>query len=379
MRDNPYTDRYNALTRRILAHCSAERPGENLFVSPLSVLSMLAIAAYSTGGTTRDEILRLLNGPDGRDVALASLGGFQKEFSEGGAFTSANAVCIRSDCAASVNRAYEDRLLSGLNGELFSGDDMIAEVNRWAERKTGGMIRNAMPESMKKTMFSLLNAVAFKSAWDHPFKDEDVKDRYFLNADGSRSRVMMLHGTEHYYIECKDFTGFVKPYEDDRFSFMALLPRKNRPLAEAAERVDFPALFRSAYFDNIHVRLPEFRFGSEQSLDAFCQAEGISEIYSEHADFSPLSDKWLRLDTMLHKTWIEVDRNGTRAAAFSLGAVMDGCLPPMEFREVFLDRPFLFAIVHNDTGIPLFTGMVNRLENAVVRPRRLVERLRKRN
>ena len=358
MEINQYSDHYNTLTRRILMHCIAEHPGENVFISPLSVLLLLSITADSTAGKTREEILELLNDSSGKNSIGKALGDFQKALAGTRIFSSANAVCVRPDFARTIHKSYTDLILPGYSGELFTGSNMVETVNQWISMKTKGMIREAADESMKEMLFCLISAVTFESAWYWPFEDEDVKDRYFHNSDGSRNLVPTLHGSEDTYVENDVLTGFIKPYKDYQFSFMALLPKEKAALSELTD-LNLTNLFQSARRAIVHIRLPELRFEFSEDLASFCAEEGIHEIWSDHADFSPLSDAWLKMDAMLHKTFIEVNRAGTRAAAVTFGEVGVGCLPPKEIKKVFLDRPFLFAIIHNKTGIPVFAGQMN--------------------
>ena len=370
-----YSSQYNALTGKMLAFYASEHTGENVFISPLSILILLSLAADSTAGTTREEILQVLQDPSGDHLHGLVLGSFQKLLSRTGAFSSANAVCLREDFAPTLNRPFLDHFLPVYDGEVFAGKDMVNDVNRWIHDKTKGLVSKVADESMSDMLFSIINAVAFDAKWDCPFMDYQIKDKYFHNADGSRSRVMMLHGKESSYIEDDTFIGFVKPYEKNDFSFMALLPRKEKELPDL-QKIHFTELFHSAHFDDVHIQLPEFSFSFCQNFNSFCFGEGIEEIFSDHADFSRLSSAWLKAEQIIHKTFIEVNQDGTRAAAVSMCAVMAGCLPPQEFKEVFLDRPFIFAIVHSETGIPVFVGTVNHLDDAKVRPRRLVEKLK---
>ena len=360
MQINQYSEHYNILTRRILMHCIAEHPGENIFISPLSVLLLLSIAADTTAGKTREEIMRLLNSRSGDNNAGKILAEFQKCLAGTDSFASANAIYARPDCVPAVHKSCIDLIRSRYNGEFFTDRNMTEAINQWIGWKTRGMIGKAADESMKDMLFCLINAVSFESAWNWPFEDEDIKERYFHNADGSRVCVPMLHGSEDEYIENDLFTGFIKLYKESRFAFMALLPREKAALSEPTE-LNLTGLFRSARRAVVDIRLPEFRFEFSQNLASFCAKEGIHEIWSDHADFSPLSADWLRMEAMLHKTFVEVNKAGTRAAAVTPAAVAVGCLPPGEIKEVFLDRPFLFAIIHTNTGIPVFAGQVNRL------------------
>jgi len=88
---------------------------------------------------------------------------------------------------------------------------------------------------------------------------------------------------------------------------------------------------------------------------------GINEIFSNLADFSPFSSARLKMDSIIHKARIEVDRNGTKAAAVTMDIVCAGCAPRFDYKIVELNRPFVYAIIHTKTGLPVFTGIVNKL------------------
>ena len=97
---------------------------------------------------------------------------------------------------------------------------------------------------------------------------------------------------------------------------------------------------------------------------------GIQKAFTDQADFSPVCLDPLTMTSIQHKTFIEVNRHGTRAAAVTRGEMILGCLPPEEKKKVILDRPFVFAIVHDGTGLPVFTGIVNHLEETEAGPER---------
>ena len=109
------------------------------------------------------------------------------------------------------------------------------------------------------------------------------------------------------------------------------------------------------------VALPEFRYDLSESLKELCESYGIQTIFSDHADFSPMSSEWLKVDDILHKAHIEVDRKGTKAAAVTAFMMVGAGLPDFDMKRVILDRPFFYAIMHKSTGLPVFVGAVNAL------------------
>lgn len=379
LRFRKFARQYNALTRLLLKCCCTE--GENVFISPLSILLLLGLMADSTAGKTREELMIFLGRPD-FGLMLSRL---QKELCGDPALSIANAVCVRKDIGKKVNLSYQDLQLRQYDAELFSSENIVRDVNEWVNRKTRGMICNAIPESAKDALLCLISAIAFQSDWYEPYEDEDVWDEVFHNADGTESRMWMLHGSEGSFYENDDFTGFGKRYEGSGLYFLALLPKQegDEALSEALDRLDFTSLRSSEAI--VRTKIPEFRFECSKELTALCKAFGVNEVFTDNADFSPATSESLKVESILHKAYIDVNQIGTKAAAVTMAVCCAGCAPRLveEFREVYLDRPFVFAIMHPETKMPVFTGVVRHLENAKQDPERLkrklgrAERLRK--
>ncbi len=355
---NAYTDQYNMLTKTFLKRCCAEAEGKNVVISPLSILLLLSMAADSTAGRTREEILSFLGHPEA-NLLIAKL---QEMFKYVQSLSVANAVFVRNEIAPTIRNNYKEKQLPVYNARLFSSDDPIREINSWVYLHTHGIIQDAVPDSIRNMLMCLISADAFESAWESPYRSTTVRDGEFRNANESKSTVKMLYGTEQFFIESNDFTGFIKSYEDHNISFMALLPKKEgqAAMAEALERINYAELCRSAFHAIVHTQMPEFRFEFEKELTELCRSFGIKDLFSKRADFSPVSSSMLIVNSILHKARIDVSQKGTQAAAFTTVHLMGG-RPPKE-TEVTLDRPFVFAIMNNETGIPVFTGVVNDLE-----------------
>ena len=360
-----YSERYSLLTRHFLKGCLSE--GGNVFISPLSIFLLLSIAADSTTETTRKEILKVLGDSSGRNEAGLMLSRFRKELaSRDHAFSSADAVCVKQDFADRINPGYREMITAVYGGRVFSFSRMHEAVNAWVEKKTNGMIREAVSENMNSMLLCLMNATAFEEAWGVPYEDEDIKEDCFYNEDGTASRVKMMYGCEDEYLENKDFIGFVKEYSyGSEFAFAALLPKQegSETLLHAVDRIDFSDLLKSGKWADVHTVMPEFSFEYAKELKPLCRMLGMKEVFTEDADFFPLSPDPLMLESLQHRAFIEVNRNGTRAGAVSIAAVAAGCLPPEDTKEVILNRPFVFAIVHAESGLPVFAGVVNHLEN----------------
>ena len=107
--------------------------------------------------------------------------------------------------------------------------------------------------------------------------------------------------------------------------------------------------------------MPEFKFEYARELKPLCKALGIKEVFTDKADFSPASREPLKVDAILHKAHVEVDRKGTKAAAVTMaGLVCAGAAVMEEAKIVCLDRPFIYAIMHKETKLPVFAGIMNK-------------------
>ena len=359
-----YYGKYNELARIFLKKCCSENKNRNLVLSPLSILMVLSMLAGATDGKTREEILSFIGDDcsyeDIKEIAqsLSVLNNDSREL------YSANAVCINEKISNSIRKEYIDELKEIYSGEFFSASDMVKAVNSWVEKKTNGMIEKIIDDSDAEMLAGIINAIAFESEWFDPYEESQIWDEEFTDIDRKKKRVPMLHSTEEKYIENKALTGFIKDYKGCNYSFMGLLPRKGgaSQIRRCIKDIDFTETFCSAELCDVEVTMPEFSYKSELDLSDYCEKMGIRTAFTAEADFSPLSSEWLKVDKLLHSARIEFDRCGTKAAAATIAVACAGCaLVFCEQKRVKLDRPFIFAIMHNETKLPIFVGVVNHI------------------
>ena len=114
-------------------------------------------------------------------------------------------------------------------------------------------------------------------------------------------------------------------------------------------------------YKKVIVSMPEFSCDSKLDLKEYCKELGINTLFTDNADFSPASRAWLKVDAILHKAHVEVDRKGTKAAAVTMaGVVCAGAAVMEETKIVRLDRPFIYAVMHKETKLPVFVGIMNK-------------------
>lgn len=354
---------YYNITKDLL-HRFADGNGQNVVFSPFSVMILLGILADATGGETRDEVVKAI-GCGEPDEITEWLSCIQRKMTDSGVLMSSNAVCVKESIRNSITPGYAEHLQNTFDGRLFSSSDMVEDVNCWVREKTNGMIPVIADRSMSSMPACLMNAVALDAKWEDEYEDSDIRPDVFHNHDGTNSKVNMMSSTEWNYVEDSHFTGFTKPYKDAGYSYMALLPKKEgtRYLQKAIAKLNLTDLFKSRKHYKVITKIPEYGLEFGDELSGYFRNIGIEKAFSERADFSPLSDEWLMVDKIIHKAMIRVDRNGTKAAAASILTCLAGCAIIDDYKSVILNRPFIFAIVHDDTALPVFAGIVNHLEN----------------
>ena len=339
--------------------------GENVLVSPLSVLYALAMTENGADGETlaqmeqvtgmsADELTDLLQayGMLGDDEALSL----------------ANSVWLKDGDGLEVESDFLETCAGQLGAQVFSApfdDSTVADVNTWVSEKTHEMIPQMLNQISGDAQVLLVNALAFEGGWEDPFDSELTSPDTFTCEDGTEQDVTMMHATENDYLESELATGFVKPYEGYDYAFVGLLPAEGVTVDELLASLDGAALeelLTPVDGASAEIGLPEFTASYETDLTDALQALGMTDAFDpDLADFSRMgtSEKGpLSVSGVLHKTFIDVNEEGTRAAAATVIG-LDGVAgpgDPIEYHEVILDRPFFYLIMDLRTGLPVFAG-----------------------
>lgn len=178
-----------------------------------------------------------------------------------------------------------------------------------------------------------------------------------FNSNGKSETCQMMNFISDTYIENDVATGFVKPYSDSRYEFVAILPKSNNC---TFSDLDFESLLKSQKTSvSVNVMMPEFTFDSSFALSDTLKSCGLSDIFVDEACDNMIQDENLMLDEILQKTKIKVDRNGTEAAAVTSVMIKTTAFAPVDQYSVTLDRPFMFVIYDTKYNVPLFIGKIN--------------------
>ncbi len=359
----------------LLAELKAQSEEPNLFFSPLSAQIALAMVLNGAENETYNEIASALG------VAELSLEKTNTEHNRLLTLLRSPDPEVKVNIANSLwaqqgfplERPFVERLTRFYDAYAenldFAGhpEGALARVNGWIEEKTEGLIPTLFQQGdfTPLTRVVLVNTLYFKGKWQNPFDKEATSETPFHLEDGTTKPVPMMRTSGKYpYLRGEGFQAVALPYGKGELRFYLFLPDEGHTLAEflkslTAERWrQWMAQFEMAEGD---VGLPRFRIESSLPLNEPLKALGIQHAFEPNrADFSRMNrqhGRELYISKAVQKAIIQVDEEGTEAAA-ATGVVVGITAMPAHRFSVIADRPFLFAIVHQPTGVVLFMGTV---------------------
>ncbi len=343
--------------------------GENALLSPLSALACLGMITGGADGETLRQLEEAL-GMDEETLTKSLYAYISGLYTgENCKFSIANSIWTKkSDDRFRVNEDFLQKNADWYGAEVYRApfdDSTVKDINLWVEKHTDGMIDEIIKELSPETVMILINALVFDAKWQEKYEKSDIDKYTFTAYDGTKTKVDMMNSGESVYLELDGAIGFAKNYEGGKYSFVGLLPEEGKDIYEFARAIDgeaFLEMWDHKSYRSVNARIPEFSYEDRFSLKETLQTLGVTDLFdASEADLSALGsyeDGNLFCSAIEQKTFIDVSREGTKAAAVTWG-VMDGAsAAPSEVINIFLDRPFVYAIVDNATGLPLFVGVV---------------------
>jgi serpin B len=345
----------------------------NLFFSPYSISTALAMTYAGARGDTREQMARALTFTLQQNELHGAFARLQAQLNteqaKGGIeLTVANALWAEKqysfldDFIHSTNENYG----APLNRVDFKNtpEKTRTRINEWVEQKTNDKIKDLIQPGVinKLTRLVLTNAIYFRGDWSQQFKVSETRDdRFWLTRDKAVTVPLMTQKGDFSYGKNEDMQLLALPYVGDRLSMIVLLPNEvdglsklEATLTEDTLASSLPLLKKRA----VRVFLPKFTITAEFNLEKILGAMGMPDAFTPQADFSGMTgNRELYINAVIHKAFVDVHEKGTEAAAatgvamqlFSYGN------PPPEFRA---DHPFLFLIRHNPSESILFLGRV---------------------
>lgn len=357
-------------------------PEDNVLISPTSAIMAFGMAENGAAGNTLAQMEQAVNGGLSIGEMNPLLCDLSQRFrdSDDVTWNVANSVWFRDDGLATPKAAFLEKAASYYNADVWMApfdESTVQDVNNWVNLETFGMIPGIIgSDGMGDDVRALLvNAIAFEGEWQNEYSEDDIIDAgTFTNADGSTSDVTMLFSEEGQYITIGESgVGFLRPYKGGQYSFVGILPNEGvstQELVAAMGEMDFAGAIRNAEYGTVSVRMPEFSLDYGMNMNEMMKNLGVTDAFDpELADLSETMESaegqdWqIYIGKVLQKAHIEVNREGTRAAAATAIMEMDnGVAVPDDTIIITLNRPFVYAVVDNMTGLPVFLGAMNTME-----------------
>ncbi|GFT44648.1 serpin B10 [Nephila pilipes] len=355
----------------------AQNDSGNIFISPFSLanaITMLYCGARTETATEIKEILQFQNMSEQElrssfDLLLSTVAKSSDSYS----LECANAAMMPKNFP--IHSQYKKDLEESFHALFvdvnFAKDPelAVAQVNQWVKDKTKGMIEELIDSLSPLTVMVILNAVYFKGTWEYQFqKKKTSRENFYNNGEaGNSKKVDMMHLKEVFeYVEESTFQALKLPYKGKDIAMMILLPCTKKGLAELESQLsptyveDLAKAMRNA---KVKVSLPKFRVEYAISLVDTLKSLGMRKAFNDgEADLTGICDlKGIYVSEIFHKAVIEVNEEGSEAAAATAVVLAVRSRRPPPEPEFTVNHPFLFTIYNTKNNLNLFTGRITEL------------------
>ena len=365
--------RDNAFTFDLLRAVRKHSTDANVFISPLSVSMALNMTLNGAVGATADEMRATLRESG---YSTADINAYSRELREAllqadpkTTIGIANSIWYRQGATVKApfldaNRTYYDAEVQALD---FFSPSATATINGWCARKTNNKIKEIVKQVDPTTFMYLINAVYFKGAWTTRFEKKNTRSGDFRRADGSTQKVQMMNLKDTFRCASSDVCDYLEmDYGNHAFSMVIMLPKDGKTTRDVIATMDgkkWADAMQSLTLKEIPVFLPRFKAECEYPMHKYILPDmGMKIPFNPMlADLSGIADIGafgrLFISSVIHKTFVQVDEEGTEAS----GVTNVGVMPTGESSFFIVNRPFLFAIREKSTGVILFIGEIGEI------------------
>jgi serpin B len=358
-----------------------ENKEKNLFYSPASISMALAMTYAGARGNTEKQMADVLNFTLPQDLLHSTYSKLIKNLKSAKDYelNIANALWLQKDYK--YLQQFLNTIEKYYNSDLKNVDftkaprEAAKEINMWVFIHTKGKIENIVnPDEIESnTKLILTNAIYFKGKWKYEFDKQNTEGRDFHLVNGTTKKVKMMskyssssmeYGFRFNYFQNDYLQLLEMPYNGDKISMIIVLPLDNSKLKDVENMIDEKKLeewIKESRSRKVTVYLPKFKFSQGIDLKSFLENFGIKDMFNINADFSGMTGKKdIYIDKAFHKSFVEVNEEGTEATAVTvIGAKPVSSIPVKEEIVTFnADHPFIFLIRDKETGSILFMGRV---------------------
>ncbi len=345
---------------------------KNVMISPLSVALALGMT-YNGAETTTEEAMKetlKLGGLTDEEInaSYKSIIDQLVKLDPKVILNIANSIWYKLGYLVEADfiRVNRDYYYAEVNELDFARTDAVDIINGWIDTKTNGLIQDMLDQIPTDAVMYLINAIYFKGIWQYEFKKSDTHDADFYPAPGETIEVSMMQIEQDLdYYSHETFSAIELPYGDGEFSMVVMLPGEDKTTDDIVELMDsenWQEWMEGFHTTGIKLKLPRFKFGFKKLLNNDLTDMGMGIAFTRGlADFSGINpQKLLYISRVIHQTFIDVNEEGTEAAAATIVEMKEnssaGGGSPISF---IVDRPFIFVVRENSSGALLFMGKVS--------------------
>ncbi len=363
---------YNRFGIDLFVREAASGDGENIFVSPVSVSLCLGMAYNGAGGSTATEMAGILGADSfplaGYNTANGTLVAGLSDTGAGMTLNIANSLWLREGFP--FRKDFISRNEESFGAGVFKLSTE-KEINSWVSKRTEGMIPSIIDSVDPADVAILVNAIYFKGEWTVEFDEDLTMDKPFHSPKGKKEVPMMKRTGDLTCLENELFQAVQLPYgkaegTGGAASMYVFLPAGENTLASIIEKLSAESWAdwtSSLSKREGTIELPRFRAEYFSKLNGTLAGMGMKEAFKRSADFSRLcecSPGDVYISDVFHKAVVEVNEKGTEAAAATAITIrLTSAMPTEDPFHMVVDRPFLIAIVDDDTGLILFMGGIS--------------------
>ncbi len=355
----------------LLKQIAGGQPDKNIFISPFSVSAVLQMTANGAAGETKAEMQRVLNTAG---LPAGTLNSACKDLNQslnsqpGVILNLANAIWYKKEIRlkpefVSVNQQFFQADLGGVD---FTKPESAQAINHWADVRTRGKIKEVVQWPFDSEVRVILaNAIYFKGKWNRPFDKIDTRRDVFHLSAGGEKRVPMMWQRGHFNYQRGDgFQAVRLPYAGGRLQMYLFLPDTNSSPVKLLANFNADT-WRGKILPKFQdtqgmLALPRFKLDYDVKLNDLLKALGMRQAFAGDADFSAMADEPLFVSEVKQKSFVEVNEEGTEAAAVTTATLhATAVFRPEKPFEMIVDRPFLFVIADDQTKSILFMGVIH--------------------
>jgi len=344
---------------------------KNIFFSPISITTAFAMVYLGAKNETAKEISKTLNynmPADSTSMAFNELTKQMNQSAETSKITLEIANMLWGQKGSKLLKSYLTNCKKYFGASLreldFLGNSSGSAdiINKWVSDKTNNKIKNLVnPALLKGASLVLTNAVYFYGNWDIKFKKDNTRKEKFYISEKNTFDTDMMHQTEKFnYGKFNNYAVLELPYKNKSMSMFILLPDKINGLNEMEKNLsndDLENSLNNLEKTKVNITLPKFKIEYSTGLSDILSKMGMTSAFGPKADFSGMTgSKGLFISSVIHKAFIDVNEEGTEAAA-ATAIIMTKSMPmPEKTKDFKADHPFMFMIRDNSSGCILFMG-----------------------